>query len=66
MMNGGQHPLKPDKFSTHTLRHTFCSQRIQRGDSIYQVKELAGHKSVQTTEKYIHTRPELKEKMKYW
>jgi len=40
----------------HTLRHSFCSNLISEGVSIYTVKELAGHQSVVTTQIYSHLR----------
>ena len=42
------------EFRFHDLRHDFCSQLIQNGASIYEVADLAGHKSIQTTRKYAH------------
>ena len=45
-------------YSTHTLRHTFCSQLIIKGLPIYEVARLAGHSSVKTTERYIHLSPD--------
>lgn len=41
----------------HTLRHTFCSRLVQAGVSIYVVRQLAGHSSVRTTERYAHLAP---------
>lgn len=54
-----------EKYSLHTLRHTFVTQRVARGDSVWLVKELAGHSNVTTTQGYIHKRPGHGE-MKYW
>jgi integrase len=45
-------------YSTHTLRHTFCSHLVIQGISIYEVCKLAGHTNVRTTERYAHLSPE--------
>lgn len=39
----------------HSLRHSFITNLIKNNVSLYFVKELAGHKDIQTTLKYIHT-----------
>lgn len=41
-----------DRIVLHSLRHTFASRLLRAGKSIYDVKELLGHKSVTTTERY--------------
>jgi len=38
----------------HCLRHSFASNLIQMGVSLYLVKELLGHESITTTEIYSH------------
>ena len=38
----------------HTLRHSFASILIQKGASIYAVKELRGHENISTTQIYSH------------
>ena len=40
----------------HSLRHTFASNLVQRGVSIYHVQKLLGHSTIQTTERYAHLR----------
>lgn len=39
---------------THDLRHAFATQLVADGVSIYEVKELMGHSSVDTTDIYLH------------
>lgn len=38
----------------HTLRHTFASDLVNKGVSIYVIKELLGHSSVDVTNIYTH------------
>jgi len=38
----------------HILRHTFCSHLAMRGVSPLSIKELAGHRSLRTTMRYMH------------
>jgi len=39
----------------HSLRHTCLSQLAKKGTGIYDLKELAGHSNIKTTELYLHT-----------
>jgi integrase len=41
----------------HVLRHTFCSHLAMRGATPLAIKELAGHKSLRTTMRYMHLAP---------
>jgi integrase/recombinase XerD len=43
-----------DDIHFHTLRHSFASNLVQKGISIYSVKELPGHKNIVTTMIYAH------------
>lgn len=46
--------IKQEKFTFHCLRHGFCSALSDSGKEINQIAKLAGHKSIQTTMRYIH------------
>ena len=52
VIKGGLNP----KLNFHTLRHTFASNLVQRGVSIYTVSKLLGHADVKTTQIYAHLR----------
>ncbi len=43
-----------DKIHFHTLRHSFASLLVQRGVSLYVLKELLGHEDLTTTQIYSH------------
>ncbi|RPH35509.1 site-specific integrase, partial [bacterium] len=38
----------------HILRHTFCSHLAMRGAPAKAIQELAGHKDLKTTQRYMH------------
>lgn len=42
------------KIHFHTLRHSFASNMVRHGVSIFAVKELCGHQDVSTTQIYSH------------
>jgi len=42
----------------HTLRHSFASNLVQKGSSLYIVKELLGHESITMTQIYSHVSSE--------
>jgi len=46
----------------HTLRHSFASWLAIQGTSLYEIKELMGHKSIEMTERYAHLLPDVKRK----
>lgn len=58
----------PDDITFHSLRHHFCSNALLNGVPIQIVKEMAGHKSITTTEKYIHAIPSDSARLiqQYW
>ena len=40
-------------FHTHTMRHKFATDLLERGANIKQVQELLGHENLATTEVYL-------------
>lgn len=42
------------KASVHTLRHTFATHQIHNGLKLNELKEVLGHKKMETTYKYVH------------
>lgn len=47
-----------DEIHFHTLRHSFASNLVQKGVSLYVVKELLGHENISTTQIYSHLQSE--------
>ena len=72
LCNGSGQPLTQKMFLTaitraarcanvkpglHILRHTFCSHLAMRGAPARAIQELAGHRDLTTTERYMHLNP---------
>jgi len=38
----------------HTLRHSFATQCVRDGNSVFVLKEMLGHEDLKTTERYVH------------
>src|SRR3954468_17388347 len=52
------------KASVHTLRHTFATHQIHNGLKLNQLKEVLGHRRMETTYKYVHLdRTNLRQEM---
>jgi site-specific recombinase XerD len=49
----GEHHFKDVKL--HSLRHTFASLLLARGMDLCTVRDLMGHKDIETTEMYLHS-----------
>jgi integrase len=43
-----------ENFTFHDLRHTFATRLVQRGEDIYKVAKLMGHKDIRMTQRYSH------------
>lgn len=50
------------KITCHTLRHSFGTNTLKKGNDIETVRELMGHDSILTTQKYMHSTREDKRK----
>ena len=40
--------------SAYWLRHTYAQNLLEAGVSIYEIKEMLGHDSIESTKKYLH------------
>lgn len=49
--------------SAYWLRHTYAQNLLEAGASIYEVKEMLGHGSIESTRKYLHIHIELMRKV---
>lgn len=47
-----------DGLRIHDLRHSFASALVNRGMTLYDVKEALGHSSMVTTQRYAHLAPQ--------
>jgi integrase len=55
---GACHRAGITDFTPHDLRHTCASWLVQKGVSLYEVRDILGHSSIKLTERYSHLAPE--------
>jgi integrase len=54
----------PDEICFHSCRHTCASWLVIKGVSLYVVKEVLGHSSIEVTQRYAHLAPDsMREEM---
>ncbi len=46
-----------EKTGVHILRHTFCLHLAMRGAPAKAIQELAGHRGLKETQRYMHLSP---------
>jgi site-specific recombinase XerD len=48
--------------SAYSLRHTYAQNLLHLGYSVYQIKEMLGHDTIHSTQKYLHIHVDLMRK----
>ena len=49
--------------SAYWLRHTYAQNLLEAGASIYEIKEMLGHDTIEATQRYLHIHIELMRKV---
>ena len=49
--------------TSYWLRHSYAQHLLQIGRSIYEIKEMMGHESIRSTQRYLHIHTELMRKV---
>ena len=49
--------------TAYWLRHTYAQTLLETGASIYEIKEMLGHDSIETSQKYLHIHTKLMRKV---
>jgi integrase/recombinase XerD len=49
--------------SAYSLRHTYAQHLLRMGHSIFDIKEMMGHKCIQSTQRYLHIDTEMMRKV---
>jgi integrase/recombinase XerD len=50
-------------YSAYALRHTYAQNLLHMGQSIYEIKEMLGHDTIHSTQKYLHIHVDLMRKV---
>ena len=50
-----------DSITFHTLRHSYATEFIKNGGDIWELKNILGHSSINTTSIYLHMAENFKD-----
>ena len=55
--------IQPGHYTPHMFRHSFATYLWDACGDVYEVKEILGHSSIKTTERYVHASFERQKKV---